>query len=109
MANLLLNIVLWVVLGGFLTFCILYALLAKPWRDHMGRHMLVFETGFALAFAYAIASQYIQEPTRTTDWIFILSVIAVLIWWRVIILIKYQLIARKLADNSEQSRDHADG
>jgi hypothetical protein len=108
MANLLLNIVLWVVLGGFLTFCILYAWLARPWRDHMGRHILVFETGFLIAFAYAASSRYIPEPQRTIGWIITLSVIAVLIWWRVIILVKYQLTARRLADASEQSSDDVD-
>jgi hypothetical protein len=109
MVNLLLNIVLWVVLGGFVTFCALYAWLASPWKDHMGRHVLFFMSGFVLAFAYAISSQYIPDPQRAYGWIFVLSIIGFLVWWRVIILIKYQMIARRLADNSEQSSDNANG
>ncbi|SRR5258706_1822703 len=95
MANLILNIVLWVVLGGFVTFCGLYVWLAAPWRSLMGKHELFIMGGFAIAFIYAVVSRYVPNPQRTYGWIIILSILAFMVWWRVGLLIRFQMRARK--------------
>jgi len=97
MADTLLDLFLWVVIFGFLTFCFIYAFLTKPppWRDHIGRHMLSFMSGFAVSFIYALFSRYIEERWRTIGWVIVLILISVLVWSQVALLIKYQLEARK--------------
>jgi hypothetical protein len=93
--NILLDIMLWVVLIGFFTFIILYGLWNKPWMNQMGRHILFFMGGLAWAFGYAIVSEYVEDPWRTKGWILVLVIIAFLVWWRVAILVSYQLEARR--------------
>lgn len=95
MGRLLLNVLLWEIMGGFITFCLLYAFLAKAWRDQMGRHILFFMGGFVIAFGYAIFSKYVKEPWLIRGWNGVLIIISVLVWWRVAILIKFQIAARR--------------
>lgn len=98
MARLLLDVFLWVVVSGFVTFCVLYMVLARPWNNHMGRHMLAFMSGFAISFIYAMISRYIDEQERIRGWVAVLILISALVWWRVFLLIYYQLKARRMDD-----------
>lgn len=95
MAEIFLFIALWVALLGLIVFCVLFIWLAEPWRDNMGRHILFFMGGLTLAFAYGTISKEFEPTIRTQIWSVILGVIAGLVWWRVVILIKLQIQARK--------------
>lgn len=95
MVEVLLNILLWVVLIGFTTFCILYGIWTRPWVDQMGRHVLFFMGGLAWAFAYAVLSRYIQQDLRLVGWAVVLTIIAFLVWWRVVILVRYHLASQR--------------
>lgn len=98
--------ILWVVIygaiGGLVAFCILYAVLARPWNDYMGRHLLAFNTGLALAFIYAALGRLIPKEIRTQGWILVLGIFAGLAWWRVVILLQYQYRARRAAKRAKE-------
>lgn len=95
LARVILYIVLWTAIAGFILFCALYAILASPWRDHMGRHVLAFMSGLAISLLYGAVSRFIDPDWRLIGWTISLAMIALLVWWRVIMLIKYQLQARR--------------
>jgi hypothetical protein len=95
MVEVVLYIALWAALLGFIAFCLLYAILASPWQDHMGRHILFFMLGLTIAFLYGAFSRYLEPIPRTKGWTVILIIIAGLVWWRVVILLKFQIRARQ--------------
>ncbi len=80
----------WTVIAGFILFCVLYVLL-KPWRDSMGRHVLFFMSAFLLAFIYSTIAPHIPHKWFIHGWIFVIGLIAFVVWWRVILLIKFQI------------------
>jgi len=101
MVRLLLMIALWVTLAGFVLFCLLYAILARPWHDHMGKHVLAFMGGLAIAFIYAAAAPYVPDNIRLEGWTIILTILGALVWWRVVLLIKFQVEARQPRSSDE--------
>lgn len=95
LVRLVLNLALWTAIAGFIVFCVLYSILTSPWRDHMGRHVLAFMLGLGVSFLYGGVSRFIPVNPRLVGWTIFLILIAVLVWWRVALLIKYQVQARR--------------
>lgn len=98
--------VLWIVvysaIGGLVSFCILYIILARPWQNYMGRHLLAFQLGLTLAFIYAALARLVPKEVRTQGWILVLGIFAGLAWWRVVILLQYQYRARRAAKRAKE-------
>lgn len=95
MAELVLRILIWLSAIGLVLFCGLY-LVVKPWRDPMGRHILAFMGSLGLAFCYLLlAPNIISRQERIYGWIITIGAIMVTIWWRVAMLIKFQLKNRE--------------
>jgi hypothetical protein len=88
--EIVLMILVWIVVAGFVTFCILYALL-KPWRDSMGKHVLFFMLALAVAFIYSLVAPHLERMDAIKGWTIVIGAIAFVIWWRVIKLIKFQV------------------
>lgn len=89
------------VTAGCLAFVLLY-LRTDPWGNRMGRHVLSFMATLLGAFLWAVAGLVFTIPlaTRLTGWIITLTCIAVVVWWRVGLLIYYQ----RVADREERDR-----
>jgi hypothetical protein len=65
----------------------------------MGRHVLSFMSGLMLAFSWAVIPLVfgtgLNYEVRLIGWTVVLALIAGLVWWRVVILIKFQIQARR--------------
>jgi hypothetical protein len=99
MVEVFLQVALYAALAGFVAFCSLYAFLARPWTSRMGRHVLSFMSGLMLAFSWAVIPLVfgtgLNYEVRLIGWTVVLALIAGLVWWRVVILIKFQIQARR--------------
>jgi biotin transporter BioY len=96
MVKLLLEILSWITAAGYVVFYILYILLASPLKDKMGRGILLFMGSLMLAFVYVLSSGQLNETLRLTIWlIIIMPLLATSIWTAVVVLIKFQVEARK--------------
>lgn len=96
MVNVLVKIAFWITLAGFVTFIPLYAILARPWRTSMGRHFIAFMSGLCLALLYAVVGRIIKNhDLYLYGWVGVYCLLSFLIWGQVVLLIKYQIQARR--------------
>lgn len=96
MVRLLLLIVVWLTAIGFITFLTLYLIFASPWRDRMGKHVLVFTGSLTIAFVYSIISPMLFDiNTRLFGWLIVMSFVSTAIWLTTALLIRYQIQSRK--------------
>lgn len=102
MARLLLEIFSWITTAGFVVFFVLYLVLAAPWKDKMGRGILVFMGSMSLAFIYALTGRLMTETMRISLWLIIMPILSISIWSAVITLIIYQVKARKQTEVPEE-------
>lgn len=98
---LLVNIVVWVSALGFGTFIVIY-LRTRPWQTPMGRHVLSFMTAFTAVFGYALVDpDSWSTEARLAGWLLVLTPVSLVVWWRVAMLVSYQVKARR------EERDNA--
>lgn len=90
MAEAILMGLVWIVALGFLTFVVFYVML-RPWHDPMGTHILFFMSAFLLAFIWSIIAPYIPHTWLVHGWIVVIGIIAFVVWWRVALLIRFQI------------------
>jgi len=95
MDEVLLWIAIYACVLGLIAFVMLYAILTRPWRDKMGRHLLSFMISLMLAFMYGAFSIFIPETWIVWGWIVVLFNLATFIWITVLILIRYQVRERQ--------------
>lgn len=77
-------------------FIILYAVLARFWKSKSGWHIFSFMMSITLLMNHGVASIFFPEyPGR--EWVraSLFPVLAVVIWWRVLILVSVQIQKRK--------------
>lgn len=100
----LLNVAIWACAIGLLVFCVIYSVLASPWRDSMGRHVLAFMGGLCFVFIYYIFATIVRDDISMVwllrGWIITIFMLAILIWWRVVIFLKYQIMAREREEDN---------
>jgi len=90
------NIGLFVLLGAFLTFVVLYLNVAGWWRTEMGRHVMAFMTSCLLAIGTRVSrlvwSEWTGYPVlrAITTWLAVFVVA-----WRIALLIKTQITNRR--------------
>lgn len=102
MGRLLLEILSWITTAGFVVFFFLYLILAAPWRDKMGRGILLFMGSMSIAFVYALTGRLINEAWRIGLWLIIIPILAVSIWSAVITLIVLQVQTRRERNRMKQ-------
>lgn len=86
-----------VTLLGFLTFVLTYAILAKPWHTSMGRHIISFMAGILLALIYSALGYWLRSFSwYLYGWVGVYWLLAGLVWWRVVIFLKFQIQAQRL-------------
>lgn len=82
--------------AGANIFLILYTVLARWWRNPMGRHLFSFMLVMALALNYIVVQLVWPEaPYRMHVRFFLYLALASVIWWRIIILINVQLRGKR--------------
>lgn len=85
MAETVLDALVWFTAIGLLVFLVLYSFLT-PWKDPMGRHIFFFMLSLLLAFIYGVVNKSFSFNQRIEGWIIVITAIAGVVWWRVIIL-----------------------
>lgn len=106
MARLLLEIFSWATTVGFVVFMVLYSVLAAPWRDKMGRGILVFMGTLSIAFVYALTGRLMSESLRVGVWLVIMPAIMISIWSAVVALIIFHIKAKKEQEAQMQEEGH---
>jgi hypothetical protein len=91
---------------GSALFVLLFASLAPWWRNVHGRNVMLLMVTITLAFGLATATIVfgVEWPIRPTLRAIIFLFIAIAVWWRVAILIKDQVIARR--SRSAEGEEH---
>lgn len=88
MSNLgLLNALVAFIALGFLTFVVLYVVVAKAHKNPFGRHFLSFTAVFLAAFVYALFGQNVAFENRILGWTIVMVFIAIVVWAQVILLV----------------------
>lgn len=90
MAEMILTSLVWFTIVGLAIFVFIYAFL-KPWRDPMGRHILIFMAVLAIAFAYVPIGTGLHRDARILGWNIVIGFVSIVVWWRVFILIVFQI------------------
>ena len=106
MARLLLEIFSWITTAGFVVFLVLYLVLAAPWRDKMGRGILVFMGSLSLAFLYALTGRFVDPPIRLGIWLILMPMLSLSIWSAVIALVMFHIKSRKEEKSQIQEEGH---
>lgn len=72
-----------------LTFVLLY--LRSPWTTSaMGRHLMAFGVQFTVMFGLLLAGWAFAGPLPPTVWVVVLGALAVLLGWRIQLLVRAQ-------------------
>lgn len=86
----------WLCLIGANFFVIAYALLAKWWKKQMGRNLFFFMLVLALVLDHALIYRLVGEYRgRVFVRAFLNVSAAVVVWWRVVLFIRVQILKRK--------------
>lgn len=83
---------------GFVTFCVLYHILADWRASKMGRHMMLFMGVCAFILCYSIFIAYINLPEawRIASRMVIYGALCAVVWRQIVLLVKEQVRARRL-------------
>lgn len=84
-------------------FIILYSLLARWWRNALGWNIFSFMLAVALILDHSVITLLWRDyPGRIIVRAFLFTALAVVMWWRVIILIFVQVLMAKKKDDSPE-------
>jgi hypothetical protein len=88
----------WVALVASVAFCALYAAVAPWWRSGEGRHLMTFTAVIGIAFgwiAFRMATGFGAQQWLEMVRAAILGALAVLLVWRLLMLIRAQIRRRR--------------
>lgn len=82
--------------AGFITFCLLYGFFAPWWKSEMGRNIMALMGTCGLFLVLAVIKMAIPNAFDHMPWIrpIVWSTIGCIVWWRVVLLLKTQVLKR---------------